>query len=290
MASGTVGQHRFQHIIDKDQELFLNRLSASEKKRILRKSNEKKRTVTTAASLDHLHPPANIVAQGNREGNVVLQSCKRINVAVNDHTNCFEYADLTGTRSSPAAAEVLLKQNSTNGIVCKSVASAKCLTPCTLNGRNPHVLPNGAKEPESSSVMNGQNFQRCVRRSSQVTLHQDVDFSSLSEENGFGAHSINSSNTSSRNKMPILTQGRSGVVKMMRQEPPRREAWSIFGQEDPRVKREKGEGHCFSLTSVTHDWCDACNRQITVLKPGVAVTFYCIDFGIRIAWKAKVTE
>ncbi|XP_033908845.3 ras association domain-containing protein 5-like isoform X1 [Acipenser ruthenus] len=263
MASGTVGQHRFQHIIDKDQELFLNRLSASEKKRILRKSNEKKRTVTTAASLDHLHPPANIVAQGNREGNVVLQSCKRINVAVNDHTNCFEYADLTGTRSSPAAAEVLLKQNSTNGIVCKSVASAKCLTPCTLNGRNPHVLPNGAKEPESSSVMNGQNFQRCVRRSSQVTLHQDVDFSSLSEENGFGAHSINSSNTSSRNKMPILTQGRSGVVKMMRQEPPRREAWSIFGQEDPRVKREKGEGHCFSLTSVTHDWCDACNRQVS---------------------------
>ncbi|XP_041091892.1 ras association domain-containing protein 5-like isoform X1 [Polyodon spathula] len=276
MATATVGPSRCQHTLDKDQELFLDRLSASERRNILRRSNkEKKRTVAAAASLDHLHPPANTVAQGNREGSVALHSCKRVDVAVNDHANSIESVDLTGTRSSPAAAEVLLKQDNNrvqtdggqlkpNGIVCKSGAGAKRLTPCTQNDPNPQVVPKGAKEPESGSVISGQqNFQRGARRSSQVTLHQALDFSALSEANGFSAHSISSSNTSSRNKMPILTQGRSGVVKMMRHEPPRREAWSIFGQEDPRVKKERGEGHCFSLTPVTHDWCDACNRQVS---------------------------
>ncbi|KAG9352899.1 hypothetical protein JZ751_017475, partial [Albula glossodonta] len=50
---------------------------------------------------------------------------------------------------------------------------------------------------------------------------------------------------------------------MMRNDPPRREAWSIFSQEDPRVKTEKGEGHLFTSKSVTQDWCDACNRQVS---------------------------
>ncbi|XP_068172500.1 ras association domain-containing protein 5 [Antennarius striatus] len=61
-----------------------------------------------------------------------------------------------------------------------------------------------------------------------------------------------------------LTQGRTGVVKLARTEPPRREAWSIFPRgADPRVRAERGEGHRFETTPVTRDWCDACSRQIT---------------------------
>ncbi|XP_034022806.1 ras association domain-containing protein 5 isoform X1 [Thalassophryne amazonica] len=61
-----------------------------------------------------------------------------------------------------------------------------------------------------------------------------------------------------------LTQGRTGVVRLARIEPPRREAWSIFPPEaDPRVRTERGEGHRFETCPVTQDWCDFCSRQIT---------------------------
>ncbi|XP_035518607.1 ras association domain-containing protein 5 isoform X1 [Morone saxatilis] len=61
-----------------------------------------------------------------------------------------------------------------------------------------------------------------------------------------------------------LTQGRTGVVRLARTEPPRREAWSIFPRgKDPRVRTEKGEGHRFEVKPVTRDWCDACSCQIS---------------------------
>lgn len=61
-----------------------------------------------------------------------------------------------------------------------------------------------------------------------------------------------------------LTQGRTGVVRLSRTDPPRREAWSIFaGGMDPRVVSERGEGHRFEAKPVQQDWCDACNRQVT---------------------------
>lgn len=61
-----------------------------------------------------------------------------------------------------------------------------------------------------------------------------------------------------------LTQGRTGVVRLARTEPPRREAWSIFPRGmDPRMKAERGEGHRFEAKPVTQDWCDACSRQVT---------------------------
>ncbi|XP_024125246.1 ras association domain-containing protein 5 isoform X2 [Oryzias melastigma] len=61
-----------------------------------------------------------------------------------------------------------------------------------------------------------------------------------------------------------LTRGRTGVVKLARTEPHRREAWSIFPQEmDPRVRTERGEGHRFETKPVKQDWCDACSNQIT---------------------------
>ena len=61
-----------------------------------------------------------------------------------------------------------------------------------------------------------------------------------------------------------LTQGRTGVVRLARTEPPRMEAWSIFPRRtEPWMRAERGEGHRFEAKPVTQDWCDACSRQIS---------------------------
>lgn len=60
-----------------------------------------------------------------------------------------------------------------------------------------------------------------------------------------------------------VTRSKSGLVRLARTEPPRREVWSIFTcGMDPRMKVETGEGHRFEAKPVTQDWCDACSRQI----------------------------
>ncbi|XP_053723521.1 ras association domain-containing protein 5 [Synchiropus splendidus] len=60
-----------------------------------------------------------------------------------------------------------------------------------------------------------------------------------------------------------VTQARSGVVRLARSEPHRREAWSIFPRGvDPRVRTETGEGHRFEAKPVSQEWCDVCGRQI----------------------------
>lgn len=64
--------------------------------------------------------------------------------------------------------------------------------------------------------------------------------------------------------LPPLQRLRTGVVRLARTDPPRREAWSIFpGGADPRMMTERGEGHRFEAKPVKQDWCDACNRQVT---------------------------
>lgn len=76
--------------------------------------------------------------------------------------------------------------------------------------------------------------------------------------------SVGAQGDSSLPPLQRLTQGRTGVVRLARSDPPRREAWSIFpGGTDPRMMAERGEGHRFEAKPVKQDWCDACNRQIT---------------------------
>ncbi|XP_040014568.1 ras association domain-containing protein 5 isoform X1 [Xiphias gladius] len=87
--------------------------------------------------------------------------------------------------------------------------------------------------------------------------------------NGDRGHQGISSSVSApgeRGGLPLqrLTQGKTGVVRLARAEPSRREAWSIFPRGmDPRVRTEKGEGHRFEAKPVARDWCDACSRKIT---------------------------
>ncbi|KAM9799358.1 ras association domain-containing protein 5 isoform X1 [Syngnathus typhle] len=83
------------------------------------------------------------------------------------------------------------------------------------------------------------------------------------------AHQSFFSSGSSRNEsggLPLdrLTQGRTGVVRLARTEPPRREAWAIFPRaSELRLTVDKGAGHRFEAKAVTQDWCDACSCQIT---------------------------
>ncbi|XP_042356790.1 ras association domain-containing protein 5 [Plectropomus leopardus] len=104
--------------------------------------------------------------------------------------------------------------------------------------------------------------------------HRDAPHGRRSSRSGdSGQQNISSSSSSSSVpaqgdsgglQLERLTQGRTGVVKLARTDPPRREAWSIFPRGlDPRVRTERGEGHRFESSPCTRDWCDSCSRQIT---------------------------
>lgn len=93
--------------------------------------------------------------------------------------------------------------------------------------------------------------------------HRDGRRSTRSGDSGHQS-SISCSGEGGGLQLERLTQGRTGVVKLARTEPSRREAWSIFPKGmDPRVRTERGEGHRFESKPCTRDWCDACSRQIT---------------------------
>lgn len=100
--------------------------------------------------------------------------------------------------------------------------------------------------------------------------HRDAPHGRRDSRHGDSGYQIISSAVSAQGesgslKLQRLTQGRTGVVRLARTEPTRREAWSIFPQEvDPRVRTEKGEGHRFENKLVTQDWCDVCSRQMNV--------------------------
>ncbi|KAL4622410.1 ras association domain-containing protein 5 isoform X1 [Arapaima gigas] len=115
-------------------------------------------------------------------------------------------------------------------------------------GSDKSALSTGGFKAEGSPATPASSHRAAGRRSSQVT----VDLAALSDGALPGGWSAGDR----------VTQGRSGVVRKQRHAPPRREAWSIFQQEDPRVRQESGEGHNFATRTVTQDWCDACSRQV----------------------------
>ncbi|XP_014869015.1 PREDICTED: ras association domain-containing protein 5 [Poecilia mexicana] len=122
------------------------------------------------------------------------------------------------------------------------------------------------KEPGVCAMPSG-----TTNRPRRAHRHRDASHGRRGSRNGEG-HSGQQSDSSAvsppgeRRGLPLerLTQGKTGVVKLARTEPHRREAWSIFPREmDPRVRAERGEGHRFETKPVKQDWCDACSRQIT---------------------------
>ncbi|XP_066559385.1 ras association domain-containing protein 5 [Amia ocellicauda] len=287
MASAAVGPQRPNppHLDPEQQRLF-GRLTTSERKRILRKSSGEMKprksapaaatdglavsaTAAATASLNHLHPSGSAAAPELGGGGVsvgcpVLQPCRLDNVAAHSPATCCRCA---ARRAGGQAVASQVKPTSSGGggpradgenvkprddtdSGSRGTSHSPPCSHCGADTRDSKAEPSGA-EPTGSVPDTSPPHRPGGRRSSQITLHPGGDFSAMGDGGGFGAQ-----------RMPVVTQGRSGVVKLMRHDPPRREAWSIFQQEDPRVREERGEGHCFAPGSVSRDWCDVCNRLV----------------------------
>ncbi|XP_061687649.1 ras association domain-containing protein 5 isoform X2 [Syngnathoides biaculeatus] len=115
----------------------------------------------------------------------------------------------------------------------------------------------GAALPSSPADVRGSTpLAAASTRHRQRFLHGGCDF-----RNKYVGHQSSTCAPAENGGLPLerLTQGRTGVVRLARTEPPRREAWAIF----PRGSADKGAGHRFEAKALTQDWCDACSRQIT---------------------------
>lgn len=143
-------------------------------------------------------------------------------------------------------------------------SNIECDPNYNTGGRRGSLMRSGTNVMSSASVANGHKGAHRRREAA----HGKRD----SRNGDSGRRSISSSATIQESGgLPLerLTQGRTGVVRLARNERPRREAWSIFPQGvDPRVRAETGEGHRFEAKLVKQAWCDACRRQVTaqVLK------------------------
>lgn len=160
----------------------------------------------------------------------------------------YDWRPSVGTRGSPVG--YMTCNSSTEGDSGHS----------TGGRRGASLMRSGANVMPSTSVANGHKGaqrHRDAPRGGRDTCNGDSGRQSI-------LSSVSAEEKSSRVPLERLTQGRTGVVKLPRIEPPRREAWSIFPQGmDPRVRTERGEGHRFEAKPLTQDWCDACSCQIT---------------------------
>ncbi|KAJ8260417.1 hypothetical protein GJAV_G00181860 [Gymnothorax javanicus] len=269
-----------------DPQVFLQKLTSNQKNNILRKSSSEMKSPRSAvatqsragaavsgplAPVNHSHRPEHRGTTENENG--MSYVVNRVQEPRNSRgliadgdirpESCSKCGDsttiLTVAEDAKHSSQNKPRRDGENGNSKKlqrSIGKSDGDTSCAQVNSLEKNLGRGIKASKSDGSRNGHtHFHRTGgKRGSQITVHQNLDFRSLSDENG-GWH------LSAR--MPVLTQGRSGVVKLMRSDPPRREAWSIFSQEDPRVKPETGEGHLFVHRPATQDWCDACNRLVS---------------------------
>lgn len=139
-------------------------------------------------------------------------------------------------------------------------SNTECDSNHNTGGRRGALMRLAVNDVPSASVANG--LKGAQRRRDAVHGRRDC-------RNGDSGHqSVSSSGSTAEDSgglsLERLTQGRTGVVRLARNERPRRQAWSIFPQGvDPRVRTERGEGHRFEAKLVKQAWCDSCPRQIT---------------------------
>lgn len=232
MASVTLGQHPGQHHLDSDKLLF--RKLANGGKKLMRKPSREKMPPERAAAAAAPTVPSNQRASSDPVSKTALTVC--------------DGSDTGPPRSTDGSADVdrLPAAQCAQGCACTDAAQtqARSLTDAqNANANNngtfrSHPRRSSAKYLNESSPRSG-----CKSRVKIRSLSADADADALE---GI--------------QLERLTQGRGGVVKLMRTGQPRRQAWSIFDQDEQ--KKQKGEGHLFAPCRVTQDWCDACNRQI----------------------------
>lgn len=225
MASVTLGQHPARHHLD-SEKLF--RKLADEGKKLMRKPSREKMTRERAAAAAAAAAPRVQLsprAPSDSGGETALRMC--------DSTGADPPQSVTGPRHADRDP------------------AAHCAPECAGNEARSRSDAQNANR-NNNGILRSHPRRSSAKNLNEVSGGRRVKFRSLSAD-GDALEGI---------QLERLTQARGGVVKLMRTEQPRRQAWSIFDQDEPRVKAERGEGHLFAPRRVTQDWCDACNRQI----------------------------
>ncbi|KAI5614421.1 ras association domain-containing protein 5 isoform X1, partial [Silurus asotus] len=227
MASVTLEQHPARHHLD-SEKLFFRKL-ASEGKKLMRKSSREKMPRGRAAAVGAV--PA---VPGPKVQLDHCSSSDTVFLETSDSCDTETPRITKGTRDRVPAAQGALEYPGSDA------EQTRYRRADARNANNANNNGDVRSQPRRSSAKtHGELSPR--------TGGKRKNFRSLSTE----------ADTLEGIQLERLTQGRRGVVRLMRTEQPRRQAWSIFG-----VKEEKGEGHLFAPRRVTQDWCDACSRLI----------------------------
>lgn len=161
------------------------------------------------------------------------------------------------TRESVGAGAGHISSDCNSNVDCDSNRNTGGRRGTSLKRSGINVMPNGA-------VINGHKGGAHRHRDAPHGRRDTWSGDSRQRPRQSISSSGSAQGESSGPPLERVTQGRTGVVRLARTEPARREAWSIFPRGvDPRVRTERGEGHRFEAKPVTQDWCDACSRQIT---------------------------
>lgn len=228
MASVALGQHPGQHHLDSDK-LFFRKIN--EGKKIMRKPSREKMTRERAAAAA-LTVPSNQQASSDPVNGTAGEMCD-------------------GSEAEPP--------RSTDGTAdADRVPAAQCAPACACNDAA-QAQTRSYTDAQNANTNNNGIFRSHPRSSSAKYAN---DLSTRSGGKTRVKHRSLSVDTDALEGIQLerLTQCRRGVVRLMRTEQPRKQAWLIFDQDEG--KKEKGEGHLFAPCRIKQDWCDACNRQI----------------------------
>ncbi|XP_040890005.1 ras association domain-containing protein 5 isoform X2 [Toxotes jaculatrix] len=255
MASASVvGQHPGQHRLDSEPHFF----SVRKKRTPLRKSSREKMMFRRSSTSGG---ERGSVATGGESETQPLSPGPAVRSGMMPGEGC-------GAPSAPRSPDRDREEDSADHD--KSTATGtresqtghvngdcNCNMDCDSN-HNTGGRRAGITVMTSESVANGHKGGHRHRDGRRHSRHGDGGHQSIS--------SASASDLGESGGLPLdrVTQGRTGVVRLARQDRSRMEAWSIFPQGvDPRVRTEKGEGHRFETKPVSQDWCDACSRWIT---------------------------
>lgn len=233
MASVTLGQHPGGLHLDSEKLIF--RKLANEGKKLMRKPPREKMTRERAASAAAAEAAPRVPL--NHRPSLGTVSGKALEMC-----DCRDAEPPRSTDGTPDAARVPAAQCALE-CACSDAAQAQTRSLADAQNANNNSIIRGYLRRSSAKNLNELSPRTGGKR---------VKFRSLSAE-GDALEGI---------QIERLTQGRRGVVKLMRTGQPRRQAWSIFNQGEQMIKEEKGKGHLFAHCRVTQDWCDACNRLI----------------------------
>ncbi|XP_069012889.1 ras association domain-containing protein 5 isoform X1 [Embiotoca jacksoni] len=250
-----VGQHPGPHGLDSKPQILLLKLSGGRKKIApLRKSSWENMMFSRSSGSGSITTEGETGTHPSSPGPEGMMPCEGCGapaaLAAPRSSDRHRQEGSTGTDGGTGGTRESQTRHITDDCVisCDSNHNTGCRRENSVKG-GVNVMPSG---PAASGHKRAQR-------------HRDAPNGRPDSRNGDGISSAVSARGQSGG-LPLerLTQGRTGVVKLARTEPHRREAWTIFPRGmDPRVRTEKGEGHRFESKPVTQDWCDACSRQIT---------------------------